>query len=133
MPRMTLSKFVAAHGQAHLVVLTLPDVSNEGPSAREVFDTMARFIRQRIPAASFGSAIIRETGKEEVRFAFSRESDARWLSDELQAKLTGHDDGWASKAIAVVTASKFTDVSATLLPPQRSSSSHRHAIDLDES
>jgi hypothetical protein len=118
MPRKSWPDFIASRPELHLVVLTLPNEPDEGPSARAVLEVFGRLIRRRMPEVDFGSAIIRQTEKEEVHFAFARESGARWLSDELHARRSQGYDGWASQATAIVTADEFLDVAATV-PPKK--------------
>jgi hypothetical protein len=114
MPRKSWPDFMSSCATSHLVVLTLGYEPDDGPTTRAVLQVFGRLIRRRMPEMDFGSTIVRHAKKDEVHFAFARESDACWLSAEIHARRSESDDGWASRAEAVVTGNEFLALAATL-------------------
>jgi hypothetical protein len=99
MSRVPWHLFEGLQPQAHLVVGAIVQVAGaaDGDELAATQYVLKRLVSKQKPAGDYAAAVVRDTGRPEVYFAFEDEADARKLAAAVKAKATGRYPGWASQ------------------------------------
>jgi hypothetical protein len=95
MPKVTWSEAMVRFPAGHLVVGILDEDLSGTP--RKGYDALATLLRRLRPKGDYALTISRAKGRMVIHCVFENESDARRVSEALQADVIGRYPGWASQ------------------------------------
>ena len=120
MSRVPWPEFLQRQRQVHLVVGVVAKAEGpvSGDELNAVRNLLNRLVRQQEPSGDYAVAVVRDTGRPEVYFAFVEETNARKFGDALQAETTNSYSGWASHRAFDLLSTKLATLEASLPPPR---------------